>query len=177
MNWNYIFETIKYILENLCFMVALVSSLIFHHMTDEKRADYIEYTSVSKPILNIYLFLFLSLLLFNSLFPKLKLSFITKNIKIIESQKIKTGILFLLGIIYFASNNTPQLLQGMFLFVCGFAMSIIELLFDCTILKNESIASHNSSTDNSRIQYNNEIELDKDVKKNDNNPYNIPDDF
>ena len=50
MNWNYIFETIKYILENLCFIVALVSSLIFHHITDEKREDYIEYTSVSKPI-------------------------------------------------------------------------------------------------------------------------------
>jgi hypothetical protein len=57
------------------------------------------------------MFTFLIILLFNSLFPKVKLNFILKYIKIIESQKIKTGILFLLGITYYASNNKPQLLS------------------------------------------------------------------
>ena len=169
----WIFNLIKYILENLCFATALVSFFIFYLLTDEKREDYIEYTSVSKSALNLYMFTFLIILLFNSLFPKVKLNFILKYIKIIESQKIKTGILFLLGITYYASNNKPQLLSGMFLFVCGFAMSIIELLFDCTILTNEELNSHNSSADNSKIQSNQvEIEMKKDT-----NPYNIPEDF
>jgi hypothetical protein len=169
----WIFNLIKYILENLCFATALVSFFIFYLLTDEKREDYIEYTSVSKSALNLYMFTFLIILLFNSLFPKVKLNFILKYIKIIESQKIKTGILFLLGITYYASNNKPQLLSGMFLFVCGFAMSIIELLFDCTILKNQTLTSHNSSADNSKIQSNQvEIEIKKET-----NPYNIPEDF
>ena len=169
----WIFNLIKYILENLCFITALVSYFIFFLLTDEKREDYIEYTSVSKSALNLYMFTFLIILLFNSLFPKVKLNFILKYIKIIESQKIKTGILFLLGITYYASNNKPQLLSGMFLFVCGFAMSIIELLFDCTILNNQTLTSHNSSADNSKIQSNQvEIEMKKDT-----NPYNIPEDF
>ena len=169
----WIFNLIKYILENLCFATALVSFFIFFLITDEKKEDYKEYTSVSKPALNLYIFIFLLILLINSLFPKVKLNFILKYIKIIESQVIKTGILFLLGIIYFASNNKPQLLSGMFLFVCGFAMSIIELLFDCTILKNQTLNSHNSSADNSKIQSNQvEIEMKKDT-----NPYNIPEDF
>jgi hypothetical protein len=61
----------------------------------------------------------------------------------------------------------------MFLFVCGFAMSIIELLFDCTILNNQTLTSHNSSADNSKIQSNQvEIEIKKET-----NPYNIPEDF
>ena len=169
----WIFNLIKYILENLCFATALVSFFIFYLLTDEKREDYIEYTSVSKSALNLYMFTFLIILLFNSLFPKVKLNFILKYIKIIESQKIKTGILFLLGITYYASNNKPQLLSGMFLFVCGFAMSIIELLFDCTILKNQTLTSHNSSADNSKIQ-SNQVEIE--IKK-DSNPYNIPEDF
>ena len=169
----WIFNLIKYILENLCFATALVSFFIFYLITDEKREDYIEYTSVSKSALNLYMFTFLIILLFNSLFPKVKLNFILKYIKIIESQKIKTGILFLLGITYYASNNKPQLLSGMFLFVCGFAMSIIELLFDCTILKNQTLTSHNSSADNSKIQ-SNQVEIE--VKK-ETNPYNIPEDF
>ncbi len=169
----WIFNLIKYILENLCFATALVSFFIFYLLTDEKREDYIEYTSVSKSALNLYMFTFLIILLFNSLFPKVKLNFILKYIKIIESQKIKTGILFLLGITYYASNNKPQLLSGMFLFVCGFAMSIIELLFDCTILNNQTLTSHNSSADNSKIQSNQvEIEIKKET-----NPYNIPEDF
>ena len=169
----WIFNLIKYILENLCFATALVSFFIFFLITDEKKEDYKEYTSVSKPALNLYIFIFLLILLINSLFPKVKLNFILKYIKIIESQVIKTGILFLLGIIYFASNNKPQLLSGMFLFVCGFAMSIIELLFDCTILKNQTLNSHNSSADNSKIQ-SNQVEIDM---KKDSNPYNIPEDF
>ena len=169
----WIFNLIKYILENLCFATALVSFFIFYLLTDEKKEDYIEYTSVSKSALNLYMFTFLIILLFNSLFPKVKLNFILKYIKIIESQKIKTGILFLLGITYYASNNKPQLLSGMFLFVCGFAMSIIELLFDCTILNNQTLTSHNSSADNSKIQSNQvEIEIKKET-----NPYNIPEDF
>ena len=52
-------------------------------------------------------------------------------------------------------------------------MSIIELLFDCTILKNQTLTSHNSSADNSKIQSNQvEIEIKKET-----NPYNIPEDF
>ena len=169
----WIFNLIKYILENLCFITALVSYFIFFLLTDEKREDYKEYTSVTKSVLTFYIFILLIILLFNSLFPKVKLNFILKYIKIIESQVIKTGILFLLGIIYFASNNKPQLLSGMFFFVCGFAMSIIELLFDCTILTNEELNSHNSSAENSKIQSNQvEIEIKKET-----NPYNIPEDF
>ena len=61
-----------------------------------------------------------------------------------------------------------------FFFVCGFSMSIIQLVFDCSILKNKGSNSNNSSVDNSRIQ--NQVEID--VKKDsNNNPYNLPEDF
>ncbi len=119
------FDSVKYFLENLCLTVSLISFVIFFSITNEKDEKYKEYTSLYKIPLNLFIFLLLILLLFNSIFPKTKLKIITKYFKIIESPKVKTLILILLALIFIAANNIPQLLQGIFFFLCGLSMFII----------------------------------------------------
>jgi uncharacterized membrane protein YhaH (DUF805 family) len=187
------FDSVKYFLENLCLTVSLISFVIFFSITNEKDEKYKEYTSLYKIPLNLFIFLLLILLLFNSIFPKTKLKIITKYFKIIESPKVKTLILILLALIFIAANNIPQLLQGIFFFLCGLSMFIIQTIFDCSILNKKNkkdklnISQNNSSTAEIKKAQNISVDVEneekKDTKKNNinnsnnNNPYNVPDDF
>ena len=191
------FDSVKYFLENLCLTVSLISFVFFFSITNEKDENYIEYTSLFKIPLNLFIFLVLILLLFNSLFPKTKLKLITKNFKIIESPKVKTLILILLALIFVSANNIPQLLQGIFFFLCGLSMFIIQIIFDCSILnKNKNKKDKlNISQNNSKVEIkkdqNISVDAENEEKKdntnniknninnsdNNNNPYNIPEDF
>ena len=187
------FDSVKYFLENLCLTVSLISFVIFFSITNEKDEKYKEYTSLYKIPLNLFIFLLLILLLFNSIFPKTKLKLITKNFKIIESPKVKTLILILLALIFVSANNIPQLLQGIFFFLCGLSMFIIQTIFDCSILNkknkkyNLNISQNNSSTAEIKKAQNISVDVENEEKKdtkqnninnsNNNNPYNVPDDF
>ena len=191
------FDSVKYFLENLCLLVSLISFVTFFSITDEKDEKYKEYTSLFKIPLNLFIFFVLILLLFNSIFPKTKLKIIIKYFKIIESQKVKTLILFLLALIFIAANNIPQLLQGIFFFLCGLSMFIIQIIFDCSILnKNKNKKDKlNISQNNSKVEIkkdqNISVDAENEEKKdntnniknninnsdNNNNPYNIPEDF
>ena len=187
------FDSVKYFLENLCLTVSLISFVIFFSITNEKDEKYKEYTNLYKIPLNLFIFLLLILLLFNSIFPKTKLKIITKYFKIIESPKVKTLILILLALIFIAANNIPQLLQGIFFFLCGLSMFIIQTIFDCSILNKKNkkdklnISQNNSSTAEIKKAQNISVDVEneekKDTKKNNinnsnnNNPYNVPDDF
>ena len=194
------FDSVKYFLENLCLTVSLISFVFFFSITNEKDENYIEYTSLFKIPLNLFIFLVLIILLFNSIFPKTKLKLITKNFKIIESPKVKTLILILLALIFVSANNIPQLLQGIFFFLCGLSMYIIQIIFDCSILdKNKNkkdklnISQDNSTAEMQKAQ-NISVDAENEEKNdntnntnnknnninnsnNNNNPYNIPDDF
>ena len=191
---NCTFDSVKYFLENLCLLVSLISFVTFFSITDEKDEKYKEYTSLFKIPLNLFIFFVLILLLFNSIFPKTKLKIIIKYFKIIESPKVKTLILFLLALIFIAANNIPQLLQGIFFFLCGLSMFIIQIIFDCSILnKNKNkkdklnISQNNSSTAEIKKAQNISVDVENEEKKdtkqnninnsNNNNPYNVPDDF
>ena len=191
------FDSVKYFLENLCLLVSLISFVTFFSITDEKDEKYKEYTSLFKIPLNLFIFFVLILLLFNSIFPKTKLKIIIKYFKIIESPKVKTLILFLLALIFIAANNIPQLLQGIFFFLCGLSMFIIQIIFDCSILnKNKNKKDKlNISQNNSKVEIkkdqNISVDAENEEKKdntnniknninnsdNNNNPYNIPEDF
>ena len=187
------FDSVKYFLENLCLTVSLISFVIFFSITNEKDEKYKEYTNLYKIPLNLFIFLLLILLLFNSIFPKTKLKIITKYFKIIESPKVKTLILILLALIFIAANNIPQLLQGIFFFLCGLSMFIIQTIFDCSILNKKNkkdklnISQNNSSIAEIKKAQNISVDVEneekKDTKKNNinnsnnNNPYNVPDDF
>jgi uncharacterized membrane protein YhaH (DUF805 family) len=187
------FDSVKYFLENLCLTVSLISFVIFFSITNEKDEKYKEYTSLYKIPLNLFIFLLLILLLFNSIFPKTKLKIITKYFKIIESPKVKTLILILLALIFIAANNIPQLLQGIFFFLCGLSMFIIQTIFDCSILNKKNkkdklnISQNNSSTAEIKKAQNISVDVENEEKKdtkqnninnsNNNNPYNVPDDF
>ena len=187
------FDSVKYFLENLCLTVSLISFIIFFSITNEKDEKYKEYTNLYKIPLNLFIFLLLILLLFNSIFPKTKLKLITKYFKIIESPKVKTLILILLALIFIAANNIPQLLQGIFFFLCGLSMFIIQSIFDCSILNNKNkkdklnISQNNSSTAEIKKAQNISVDVENEEKKdtkqnninnsNNNNPYNVPDDF
>ena len=195
------FDSVKYFLENLCLLVSLISFVTFFSITDEKDEKYKEYTSLFKIPLNLFIFFVLILLLFNSIFPKTKLKIIIKYFKIIESPKVKTLILFLLALIFIAANNIPQLLQGIFFFLCGLSMFIIQIIFDCSILnKNKNKKDKlNISQNNSKVEIKKEqnisVDAENEEKKdntnniknninnninnsdNNNNPYNIPEDF
>ena len=194
---NCTFDSVKYFLENLCLTVSLISFVFFFSITNEKDENYIEYTSLFKIPLNLFIFLVLIILLFNSIFPKTKLKLITKNFKIIESPKVKTLILILLALIFVSANNIPQLLQGIFFFLCGLSMFIIQIIFDCSILnKNKNKKDKlNISQNNSKVEIkkdqNISVDAENEEKKdntnniknninnsdNNNNPYNIPEDF
>jgi hypothetical protein len=194
---NCTFDSVKYFLENLCLLVSLISFVTFFSITDEKDEKYKEYTSLFKIPLNLFIFFVLILLLFNSIFPKTKLKIIIKYFKIIESPKVKTLILFLLALIFIAANNIPQLLQGIFFFLCGLSMFIIQIIFDCSILnKNKNKKDKlNISQNNSKVEIkkdqNISVDAENEEKKdntnniknninnsdNNNNPYNIPEDF
>ena len=198
---NCTFDSVKYFLENLCLLVSLISFVTFFSITDEKDEKYKEYTSLFKIPLNLFIFFVLILLLFNSIFPKTKLKIIIKYFKIIESPKVKTLILFLLALIFIAANNIPQLLQGIFFFLCGLSMFIIQIIFDCSILnKNKNKKDKlNISQNNSKVEIkkdqNISVDAENEEKKNNtnniknninnninnsdnnNNPYNVPDDF
>ena len=194
---NCTFDSVKYFLENLCLLVSLISFVTFFSITDEKDEKYKEYTSLFKIPLNLFIFFVLILLLFNSIFPKTKLKIIIKYFKIIESPKVKTLILFLLALIFIAANNIPQLLQGIFFFLCGLSMFIIQIIFDCSILnKNKNKKDKlNISQNNSKVEIKKEqnisVDAENEEKKdntnniknninnsdNNNNPYNIPEDF
>ena len=193
---NCTFDSVKYFLENLCLLVSLISFVTFFSITDEKDEKYKEYTSLFKIPLNLFIFFVLILLLFNSIFPKTKLKIIIKYFKIIESPKVKTLILFLLALIFIAANNIPQLLQGIFFFLCGLSMYIIQIIFDCSILdKNKNkkdklnISQDNSTAEMQKAQ-NISVDAENEEKNdntnntnnknnninnsnNNNNPYNI----
>ena len=191
------FDSVKYFLENLCLLVSLISFVTFFSITDEKDEKYNEYTSLFKIPLNLFIFFVLILLLFNSIFPKTKLKIIIKYFKIIESPKVKTLILFLLALIFIAANNIPQLLQGIFFFLCGLSMFIIQIIFDCSILnKNKNKKDKlNISQNNSKVEIkkdqNISVDAENEEKKdntnniknninnsdNNNNSNNIPEDF
>ena len=187
------FDSVKYFLENLCLTVSLISFVIFFSITNEKDEKYKEYTSLYKIPLNLFIFLLLILLLFNSIFPKTKLKLITKYFKIIESPNVKTLILILVALILIAANNIPQLLQGIFFFLCGLSMFIIQTIFDCSILNKKNkkdklnISQNNSSTAEIKKAQNISVDVENEEKKdtkqnninnsNNNNPYNVPDDF
>ena len=177
------FDCSKYFLENIIIFISLFSFFVFFILTNEKKENYKEYTSVWKVPLNLYIFFILSFMLFNSLFPKKKIHLITKYCKILESQKMKSLILLLLATIFFASNNLPQLLQGIFFFLSGLFLIIIEYIFDCSILKNEKkkiVLNQNNSMNVSINEEKNNKEKNNVVNSNINhkdNPYNIPEDF
>ena len=176
------FDCSKYFLENIIIFISLFSFFVFFILTNEKKENYKEYTSVWKVPLNLYIFFILSFMLFNSLFPKKKIHLITKYCKILESQKMKSLILLLLATIFFATNNLPQLLQGIFFFLSGLSLIIIEYIFDCSILKNEKkiVLNQNNSMNESINEEKNNKEKNNVVNSNINhkdNPYNIPEDF
>ncbi len=96
---------------------------------------------------------------------------------------MKSIILLLLATIFFASNNLPQLLQGILFFLSGLSLIIIEYIFDCSILKNEKkkiVLNQNNSVNISINEEKNNKEKNNVVNSNTNdkdNPYNIPEDF
>ena len=110
---------------------------------------------------------------------------------------MKTLILILLALIFVSANNIPQLLQGIFFFLCGLSMFIIQIIFDCSILnKNKNKKDKlNISQNNSKVEIkkdqNISVDAENEEKKdntnniknninnsdNNNNPYNIPEDF
>ena len=132
------FECFKNFLSILIYLISFFSFLILNFLTDFKSENFIEYTSINHTILNIILGILLFILLIQSIFRKIFLNFLSKNLKFLQKNNCKGILLLLLAIVHFAAENFNQMLLGMILMCCSLSIMIIEIAFDCTILENNN---------------------------------------
>ena len=90
INYELILRIVSILSIGTCFVTFLVTTLI----TNTKSPNYIEYTSISKFFLNLYIFLILLLCLIHSINPSLKLPMITEGFGIITTIKGKIILSF-----------------------------------------------------------------------------------
>ena len=132
------FECFKNFLTILIYLISFFSFFLLNFFTDFKSEKFIEFTSINHTILNIILGILLFILLIHSIYRKIFLNFLNKNIKFLQKNNCKGILLLLIAIIYFAAENFNQLLLGMILMCCSLGILIIEIAFDCRILNNNN---------------------------------------
>ena len=132
------FECFKNFLSILIYLISFFSFFLLNFFTDFNSEKFIEFTSINHTILNIILGILLFILLIHSIYRKIFLNFLNKNIKFLQKNNCKGILLLLIAIIYFAAENFNQLLLGMILMCCSLGILIIEIAFDCRILNNNN---------------------------------------
>ena len=139
------FECFKNFLTILIYLISFFSFFLLNFFTDFKSEKFIEFTSINHTILNIILGILLFILLIHSIYRKIFLNFLNKNIKFLQKNNCKGILLLLIAIIYFAAENFNQLLLGMILMCCSLSIMIIEIAFDCRILNNNNNNNNNKN--------------------------------
>ena len=171
---------IKGKIQILVFSLNLITFIIITIITNNKKEKYIEYTSLSKFISNLYIFTSLLIILIHSVFPKFICSFISENLSIFTNDIGKLIINLSIGILYYSSNNTAHLVFAIINFVSSFALFLSEFIFQCTILKythfeneNNIGKNNNDFNDENNINKNNfdPTQKLKDDKKEENDEY------
>ena len=169
------FYTIKKVIQILVFALNLISFIIMILLTDYKKNNYIQYTHLPKTISNLYIISIFLILLLHSIYPKILCPILIDNLSFLKKDISKMIINLSIGILYWSSNNNPQLVFGIISFVSSFALFLCEFIFQCRILKivhfdiesfyeekydNDILMEHNNNCD-----MNNEIPIEKKDEK------------
>ena len=159
---NSCFYEIKQIIQIIVIATNLISFIVITLLTNEKEINYIEYTSLPKILSNIYIFIILTILLIDLIFPKLMCNFLKENLSILRSDVGKIIINLAVSIPYWSSNNSAHVIFGIITFVSSFALFLCEFIFECNILKNKKFDNENIDNNNIiHIENNKELYLVK----------------
>ena len=144
INYDLILRIVSILSMGTCFCTFIITTLV----TNTKSPNYIEYTSISKFFLNLYIFLILLLCLIHSIYPSLKFSMITEGLSIITTIKGKIILSLAIDIMYYSTESLPQKLFGMISFVSILALILGDLVLNCQILKQQPLEENNTNNNN-----------------------------
>ena len=89
--------------------INLISFIIITLITNNKKNNYTEYTTLSIFCSNFYILFIYIITLIHSIYPKIICKFISNNLLILTSDKGKIIINLSIGILFWSSNNLPHL--------------------------------------------------------------------
>ena len=141
INYDFILNIISILSTGTTFFSFIVTTLL----VDTKSPDYIEYTSLSKFFLNLYIFLILLLCFIDSIYPKIICDIVKENFSIFTNVKGKIIITIAIDIMYYCTDNLPPKLFGMITFVSALALFLGNLVFNCEILKQQPMEEDNTN--------------------------------
>ena len=148
------FKLIKQIITILSTGIILLTFIITILATNSKSPNYIEYTELSKFLLNLYTLIILSLIFAHSVYPQIICSILSKRFAIIISEKGKIIILSSIFIMYFGTGSLPQKLFGMIGFIGTFSLFLSSLFTNCGSFKKNDFTEEkrisNISTNDSK---------------------------
>lgn len=159
---NTCFLPIKRKIQILVIALNFVTFIIIASLTNEKKDNYLEYTTLPKYCSNVYIFIIFLIILIHSIYPKLICKFLSDNLGILICDRGKLIINLSIGILYWSSNNNAQLIFSIINFVSSFALFLCEFIFQCNILNNIRFDSDNNeekyNIDNYNDDSNNNVE-------------------
>ena len=144
INYDLILRIVSVLSIGTCFGSFIVTTLV----TNTKSPNFIEYTSLSKFFLNLYIFLILLLCLIHSIYPNLKLPMIIEGLGIITTVKGKIILSLAIDIMYYSTESLPQKLFGMISFVATLALFLGDLVFNCEILNQKPLEENITNISN-----------------------------
>jgi hypothetical protein len=133
---NSCFHSIKRKIQILIFSINLVTFILIILFTNNKNDDnYIEYTTLTKFLSNIYIILIFLILLIDSISHKLICSYIKDNISFLSNDIGKAIINLLIGILFWSSNNNAHVIFGIINFVSSLVLFLCQFIIHFKILK------------------------------------------
>ena len=131
-------DLIKKVISILSTGTTLIVFLITIFTTNKKSPNFIEYTSLSKFLLNLYTLFVLSLIFAHTVYPQIICSIFTKRFNIITSENGKLILLSSIFIMYFGTGSKPQKIFGMIAFLCAFMLFLSKLFLPCKSFKKNA---------------------------------------
>ena len=139
------YDLILRIISILSLGTSFFSFIITHLLTNTKSPNFIEYTSISKFFLNLYIFLILLLCLIHSIYPSILCPIITDGLGIITTIKGKIILSLAIDVMFYSTESLPQKLFGMISFVAVLALFLGDLVLNCSILKQQPLEDNNNN--------------------------------
>ena len=133
------FELIKQIVAIISTLVCLGAFIVTTLCTKTKNPNFIEYTDLSKFLLNLYILILLLLCFLHSISPSLVCKMFTDRIGIITTDRGKIFLLTAIMTMYFSTESMPQKLFGMISFVSVLGLFLADLLLNCETLKQKPL--------------------------------------
>ena len=153
---NSCFYSLKKKIQLLVISTNLIAFIIITILINIKETNYIEYTSLSKYFPNIYIFMILTMLLIDLIYPKLLHPVLSENLAFLRNDNGKLLINFAISILYWSSNNIAHVIFGIITFVSSFALFLCEFIFQCKILDNKIYDEEYNEKINKNNSFNNE---------------------